>query len=246
MGTQYANGKIVNSGLVLALDAGDRNSYAGSGTVWTDISGNGNDGTLINGPTFNSSYNGGIEQDGSDDYITVPYKPSLAFPGNTPFSFQIVFRNKSMKGNFAAIISFGEQDSGNIGGFQMKCFYSSIYTGPYGAIGIDRYSGVNGFLSGVGYNYSSSLESLSTTVWTYTYDSLSGAKGYRNGVLFQSTSSTGSAATPSTGPFTIGTRAGVPSRVTNSIINSLLIYNRTLTDEEVVQNYNTQKSRFGL
>jgi hypothetical protein len=243
----FGNGpRIVTDGLVLSLDAGDRNSYPGSGTTWNDLTGNGNDGTLVNGLTFNSSYNGGIEQDGSDDYITVPYKPSLAFPGNTPFSFQIVFRNKSLKTNFNAIISFGEQDTGNIGGFQMKCFYDSRYTGPFGAIGIDRYSGVNGFLSGVGYNYSTSIESLSTSIFTYTYDSVSGAKGYRNGVLFQSTPSTGSAATPASGPFTIGTRAGVPSRVTNAIINSFFMYNRTLTDAEVLQNYNATKTRFGL
>lgn len=237
---------IVTSGLVLCLDAANTKSYPKSGTVWSDLSGNGNDGTLVNGPTFNSANNGGIEQDGSDDYITVPYKPSLAFPGNTPFSFQIVFRNKSIKGNFAAIISFGEQDSGNIGGFQMKCFYDSRYTGPYGTIDVSRYSGVNGYVGGVGYTYSSSIESLSTTVWTYTYDSVSGSKGYKNGVLFQSTPTTGSIATPTSGPFTIGARAGVLSRVTNAIINSFYIYNRTLTDAEVLQNYNATKTRFGL
>ena len=49
---------IVDSGLVLALDAADRNSYPGSGTTWTDLSGRGNNGTLTNGPTY-SSVNGG-------------------------------------------------------------------------------------------------------------------------------------------------------------------------------------------
>ena len=39
MATQYANGKIVTDGLVLALNAADGNSYPGSGTTWTDISG---------------------------------------------------------------------------------------------------------------------------------------------------------------------------------------------------------------
>jgi len=55
MAIQYANGKIVTDGLVLCLNAADKNSYPGSGTTWTDISGNGNSGTLTNGPTFNSS-----------------------------------------------------------------------------------------------------------------------------------------------------------------------------------------------
>ena len=53
-------GSIITSGLILNLDAGNVASYPGSGTTWTDLSGNGNNGTLINGPTFNSSNGGSI------------------------------------------------------------------------------------------------------------------------------------------------------------------------------------------
>ena len=42
MATQYAFGQIVTSGLVLCLNAADKNSYPGSGTTWTDLSGNSN------------------------------------------------------------------------------------------------------------------------------------------------------------------------------------------------------------
>jgi hypothetical protein len=70
MAVQYASGKIVTSGLVLALDAADKNSYPGSGTTWTDLSGNGNNGTLVNGPTFSSANGGSIVFDGVDDYVT--------------------------------------------------------------------------------------------------------------------------------------------------------------------------------
>ena len=56
-------------GLVMYLDAGSRISYLGSGTVWTDLSGNGNNGTLTNGPTFNSGNGGSIVFDGIDDYV---------------------------------------------------------------------------------------------------------------------------------------------------------------------------------
>jgi hypothetical protein len=59
---------IVRSGLVLALDAADRNSYRGSGTSWFDLSGNTNTGTLTNGPTFNGGNGGSIVFDGVDDY----------------------------------------------------------------------------------------------------------------------------------------------------------------------------------
>jgi hypothetical protein len=58
---------IIQDGLVLTLDAADRNSYVGSGTTWRDLSGQNNNGTLLNGPTFNSSNGGNILFDGADD-----------------------------------------------------------------------------------------------------------------------------------------------------------------------------------
>ena len=63
--------KIVTDGLVLCLDAGDRKSYSGSGTTWSDRSGNGYNATLNNGPTFNSANGGSIDFDGSNDYATI-------------------------------------------------------------------------------------------------------------------------------------------------------------------------------
>ena len=61
--------KIVRSGLVLHLDAGDRQSCSGAGaTVWKDLSGNSEHFTLYNSPSFNSSYGGELRFDGSNDY----------------------------------------------------------------------------------------------------------------------------------------------------------------------------------
>jgi hypothetical protein len=60
---------IVTSGLVLNLDAGNPASYSGSGTTLTDISGNGNNGTLVNGPTYSSANGGSIVFDGVDDRV---------------------------------------------------------------------------------------------------------------------------------------------------------------------------------
>lgn len=48
-------GGIVTSGLVVHLDAGNSASYPGSGTTWTDLSGNGNNATLIGSPSFTAS-----------------------------------------------------------------------------------------------------------------------------------------------------------------------------------------------
>jgi hypothetical protein len=57
--------RIVTDGLVLCLDAADRNSYPGSGTKWYDLCGNTNF-TLHNGPVFN---NNRFSCDGSNDSI---------------------------------------------------------------------------------------------------------------------------------------------------------------------------------
>ena len=61
---------INENGLVLFLDAANRLSYPGSGTAWSDLSGNSNTGTLTNGPTFSAGNQGSIVFDGVDDYIS--------------------------------------------------------------------------------------------------------------------------------------------------------------------------------
>ena len=61
--------RIVNSGLVLCLDAANLKSYPGSGNTWTDLSGSGNNGILTNGPTYSSANSGVIIFDGVDDRV---------------------------------------------------------------------------------------------------------------------------------------------------------------------------------
>ena len=68
MGVAY-NSSIVTNGLVLCLDAGNSKSYPGSGATWTDLSGNGNNGTLVNGVGYNSGNGGYLVFDGSNDYV---------------------------------------------------------------------------------------------------------------------------------------------------------------------------------
>jgi hypothetical protein len=62
--------KIITDGLVLYLDAANTRSYPTNGTIWSDLSRNNNNGTLINGPTFNSANGGSIVFDGVDDRVS--------------------------------------------------------------------------------------------------------------------------------------------------------------------------------
>ena len=77
MGVTY-NPKIATDGLVLCLDAANKRSYPGTGTVWSDLSGNGNHGYLINGPTFSDENTGGVVFDGANDYIRILHSSSIA------------------------------------------------------------------------------------------------------------------------------------------------------------------------
>ena len=60
---------VVTTGLQLYLDAGNASSYSGSGTAWNDLSGNGRNGTLTNGPTYSATNGGSIVFDGTNDFV---------------------------------------------------------------------------------------------------------------------------------------------------------------------------------
>jgi len=68
----------VETGLQLHLDAGDASSYSGSGTTWSDLTPNGNDATLINGPVFDGDEAGGsFSFDGTNDVVKIPSDSSI-------------------------------------------------------------------------------------------------------------------------------------------------------------------------
>jgi len=71
--------KIVTDGLVLYLDAANTKSFISGSTTWNDISKNKNDGTLINGPTFNPNNMGSIVFDGLNDYVNCGKNSSILF-----------------------------------------------------------------------------------------------------------------------------------------------------------------------
>lgn len=83
MSNQYGP-RIVTNGLVLCLDAGNPKSYPGSGTTWNDLSGNNNHGTLINGPSFSNEIGGSLIFDGINDYVSFN---TITVNTNTGFTF---------------------------------------------------------------------------------------------------------------------------------------------------------------
>jgi hypothetical protein len=88
MATQYAFGKIVTNGLILALDAADKNSYPGSGTVWRDLSINSYAGSLVNTPTFSSANGGSFAFNGTNQYTSTTYSQP-AYGTGTSFTWNV-------------------------------------------------------------------------------------------------------------------------------------------------------------
>ena len=90
--------KIVTNGLVLALDAGDRNSYTSGSSTWNDLSGNGYNATLVNSPDFSSVDSGKIQLDGVDDYIDLPSNSNRNHTIKNS-TFNIVFNDSRLTTN---------------------------------------------------------------------------------------------------------------------------------------------------
>lgn len=208
---------IVRDGLVLALDAASPRSYPGTGTTWYDLSGNGNNGTLTNGPTFNSDNGGSIVFDRSNDYVTLP---NGILTGASDFTI-IQWVQSSGEGTGT---TFANYNSGTLQ-FGWSSNFVFLFLGNSTA-----YASTSNFTTDI----TMIAGRRSGTVTNYL----------KNGTIISTGSSSSSIGTEST-PFRIGTTTGGTEQYGGKIYTTL-VYNRALSAEEVLQNYNAQKSRFGL
>jgi hypothetical protein len=219
---------INEEGLVLALDAADKNSYIGSGTSWRDLSGNSYNGTLTNGPTFNGGNGGSIVFDGVDDYVVTS-------------NFTPNFSTKTLSG-WVKLSSISQQGGGLI---TLQSTDGTVFDSiVYNEIGQGWGFGSNGF-SRTGW---SGVLETSTSAWvniTATYEN-SNYRLYRNGSLIQTLTSFGALNFNFNSNIQLGYRHLGSSGYLSATIAQGIIYNRALTATEILQNYNATKSRFGL
>ena len=219
---------IVMDGLVLNLDAGITQSYPGSGTVWTDVNGLGpkNNGTLTNGPTFSG---GSIVFDGVNDYIQMSNSPIT-----NNFSYCIwVKNNGGGLNNPRAIVMSNGANYLDIN-FDSTIMFSLIFS-----------IGIGGWSQNIIRSESGVVSSLG--VWahySFTYNRQQ-AKIYFNGNEVASSNYTSAPSNNYSNNFTIGRFDGGSYNL-NGFISVVQLYNRALSAEEVLQNYNAQKGRFGL
>lgn len=215
----FAGPEIINDSLQFYLDAANKKSYPGSGTIWYDLTDN-SDGTL-NTPTYNGDNGGSFVFDGNDNVLSGTRTISLT-AGFTAMM--------GIKWNTFAGGSF--QFNANPG-------YMNFYNGGSANLRWETYFGSS----------MTSAQSLSTgriyfVAATFSGVASNGQAGtgriYINGTLDNTASIAG--ASSLTSSFTVGEYAGF----TNGTIYNVLFYNRELTAREIQQNFNAFRGRLGL
>ena len=220
--------KIVTDGLVLYLDAANTRSYPGTGTVWTDLSRSGNNGTLTNGPTFNSGNGGSIVFDGVNDYVKPPASTTLQLTNFTLSSWvKINVQNINQYIiDTSTNASFGYGYSYRINSDNKIRFWS--------------------------YDANNNLNSntiISPNIWyniLVTYNNTSKLQSiYINGVFDISNTHTNPFVVSTVTNLQIGGSSILGGYLNGNIAQSS-IYNRALLSSEIQQNFNATKTRFGL
>jgi hypothetical protein len=223
---------IVTNGLVLALDAGNTKSYPGSGTIWRDLSGNGNSGTLTNGPIYDSTNLGSIVFDGTNDYCSSPNASSLDF--STAMSICVWVKRSGNGSQIDEILIHKESGGAPTGGYQLWIDRDTLKS----VFRIRNSSNTPDTLTSTG--------SITTEQWTFltsTYDG-SNITLYRNGINDGSKTTTINPIGNVTNVLSIGGVATNTSYNWNGKISAVHLYNRALSAQEVLQNYNALKSRY--
>ena len=225
---------IVTNGLVLSLDAGNSKSYPGSGTAWSDLSGNRNTGTLANFGSqtiYNSNGGGNIVFDGTNDYVDFGILSSI----NNLTTFTVDFWFKT---NNAATEQFFISTTNAAGtkGWHVEMFNNKVLLQVYPLT-----------------YYRQSNTILSSNVWYHvsvTYLSSTNVLIYINGAVTSTTDTGGSTFTFTASDYnTLFSyyAPGVGSKLPfNGNLAGLKLYNRALSASEITQNYNALKSRFNL
>jgi hypothetical protein len=252
--------KIVTDGLVLSLDAGNVKSYPGSGTVWTDKSGFNNNGTLTNGPTFNSANGGSIVFDGVDDYFQAFNNySSLEMQPTVPYSCFVMFQTaiNNTKGVLVSNMDVNTNSSGwdcfldastNIAGMHLINSWTSNAIKVQ--VGLSKEQYLNNWMY-FGFTYDG-------TSPTTISDSINSVSFYVNGLLYNNgkTNETADGFDNSSTAITYSQnqKFRIASRFSSSknygiagnfgIIH--LYKNKILSPQEVLQNYNATKSRFNI
>lgn len=236
--------KIVSNGLVLYLDAANTKSYANQSTVWRDLTTNANNGTLTNGATFSSDNGGAIVLDGTNDYVSINDATSLE-PA-TAICLEVVFTHSVLNAYNTVICKpfNGPPWSSPFLSYMLRLNTAGFGFPNHMEIGLN----LDGTYRSVRHDFTYALNQIYHVL--FNYNTTGTTQYYVNGVLSTLSSSltTATAIGYSTPPLLLGAGYGaspVGEFLTGKVFLTR-IYNRTLSLNEVTQNYNATKTRFGL
>jgi hypothetical protein len=224
---------MIQDGLVLSLDASDRNSYVSGSATWFDLSGNGNHITLLNNPTYTNENNGGITFNGSNQYG----QSSTIFTVPNQITVMVVAKiATSSSQNFTGILHCGSGDFTNNGG-------NGVFVGYP--------DGINNTNIRLSYGSGSAVDPIATPgpnsgsymLLGYSVSAVSRSIEL-NGTVFGNVARVSANPTHS-GSINIAVWSGYGRYFRGTLYNALM-YNRGLSSDEMLQNYNALKSRFGL
>ena len=215
----YVGPDIVQGGLVAVFDAGSTRSYPGTGSTWYNLIGSVN-GTL-SATSIGTTTAGVMTFDGVDDTIDIP----LASLASTDFTVIGV----TQRTNTAA----GRLISGRLNNWLL---------GQWGTYMRQYFS--QGWVTGAGAGGGNTTDDLETHIWCGTGNISADTYKFRDDNVEYTTTTTAGSQGPN--GFLLGKYYGNETEYGTGTITLLLVYNRVLTDAEITQNYNAQKSRFGL
>jgi hypothetical protein len=207
---------------------GTRGTTVATGGGWADRSGNGNHGELVNGPTFDSDNLGSLVFDGTDDRII----GTLPFIGNiSNFSISI-WANAILRTNtFDGLVQIEGMGTGNYEGGIIISFSNSN-----SVLRVRHWND-----GGTNYNWNTNIigewKNIVLTISNnqlivYDNSNIVINSSYTNDFDFN-------------GNYRIG-QYNFQTNYFNGNISQVQIYNRALTAQEIQQNYNATKGRYGL
>ncbi len=242
----YGTPTIVTNGLVLNLDAANTKSYVSGSTTWRDLSGNNNSGSLVNGPTFNNGNGGSIVFDGTDDYINLQKDTDFPIGGNAR-TVSVWFKTPSVYPGgtkLPCLFAYGTSDFTKGFAVAWEGRQSNAFINQYRILltnyGNQSYNNTALSLNTI-YNITLTKLTGSETYNFYLNGNIDGANTWTNPNAYQTTN------TVLNGTATLGTSTQSPGNMywAGNIFQAN-IYNRALSQQEIAQNYNALKSRYGL
>ena len=227
---------LIQDGLVLYQDAFFKASYPGTGTDWFDLTSNNNDAVLNNGASYSSSYDGIISLDGLDDYVEWNRSTDYDFDISTSFTIAGWFNISSTVTNSSYLGKWGSNATSN--GSYM------LWNGGSGSFRLRFALGKNNTTA-----VQTPLLTYTSGVWNYfcgVYTAGTKLACYLNGSTKTEVNYTDVFNNPTNVNLRISKADYAGSSGFAGDSNIIGVYNRALSDAEVLQNYNATKTRFGL